>query len=140
MPNGQPSQLANLRPYKPGEAPKGGRRSRDIDAALRLARKGCCDAVAYALQVLHDPAEAPRYRLKAAEILLQTGLPSNLDGALERLFGQVGEPLAPRLLTVVFIRPGDPAVDAGDPAVDARPNGNGTFSVRFEEPAPALKR
>lgn len=133
------NSLANLRSYKPGEAPKGGRRSRDIDQALRMARKGCPDAVAYALEVLHNPAESTRHRLKAVEILLQTGLPSNLDGALERLFGQVGEPLAPRLLTVVFIRPGDPAVDAGDPAVDAKPNGNGTFSVPFE-PAPALKR
>jgi hypothetical protein len=133
MPNGQPSQLANLRPYKPGEAPKGGRHSRDIDRALRMARKGCPDAVAYALEVLRNPAEGTRHRLKAVEILLQTGLPSNLDGALERLFGQVGEPLAPRLLTVVFIRP-------GDTAVDARPNGKGTFSVPFEEPAPALKR
>jgi hypothetical protein len=126
------NSLANLKPFEPGNTKGGSRRSRDIDQALRMARKGCRDAVAYALEVLHDPGEAPRYRLKAAEILLQTGLPSNLDGALERLFGEVGEPLARRFMEVVFIRP-------GDPAVDAKPNGNGTFSVPFE-PAPALKR
>jgi hypothetical protein len=82
------AQLANLRPpWTPAAAPKHGRRSRDVDRTLRIARKGCPEAMLYALQVLKDAEESTRYRLKAAEIILGTGLPKDLDAALAQTLG-----------------------------------------------------
>jgi hypothetical protein len=129
MPYGQPAQLANLKPaWEPGAAPKGGRRSRDIDRTLRIARKGCPEAMLYAVQVLKDVEEGTRYRLKAAEIILGIGLPKDLDAALAQTLGKDGADW----LDVRFHWPEE--VIEHKP----KPNGHhpGTFSVPFEDPPP----
>jgi len=76
MPNGQPAQLANLRPaWKAGSAPPGSRRSRDVDRALREYRKLTPEAAKFVGKVLRDETEDTRLRLKAAEIIALHGLP-----------------------------------------------------------------
>jgi hypothetical protein len=85
-----PNSLANLKPFEPGNTKGGSRRSRDIDRTLRIARKGCPEAMIYAIQVLKDVEESTRYRLKAAEIILGTGLPKDRDAALAQTLGAEG--------------------------------------------------
>lgn len=122
MPYGQPAQLANLRPWNSKTAPRNTtRRSRDVDKAIALARKGCPKAMRYALQILDDPEESTRYRLKAAEIILATGLPKNPELALALAGGGV------EWLELRFVAPGDAAASEThritfDPATDIEGN------------------
>jgi hypothetical protein len=124
-----PDSLANLKPFQPGNTKGGSRRSRDIDRTLRIARKGCPEAMLYAIQVLKDVEESTRYRLKAAEIILGTGLPKDLDAALAQT---LGETRGADCLDVRFHWPSE--VIEHEP----KPNGHhpGTFSVPFEDPSP----
>jgi hypothetical protein len=119
------ASLANLRPaWKRGDAPKAGRRSRDVDKALRLARKHTPDAILFAVGVLNDATEDTRYRLKAAEIILAAGLPKDPDAINKAL----GESDGLRYLEVVFVKPGEVIEHQPKPSG----NGNGTFSVSFD--------
>jgi hypothetical protein len=77
MPNGQPAQLANLRPWRPGAAPKGGRRSVDVDRAIRLARKYSPQAVEFIASVMLDPEQPTALRLKAAEVIIDKAIPKS---------------------------------------------------------------
>lgn len=101
------NSLANLRPWRRGNAPKGSsaRHSNDINKTLRIARKGCPEAMLYALQVLKDPEESTRYRLKAAEIILATGMPKNPEALAQIAVGGGG----PEWLELRFVEPGQPA-------------------------------
>lgn len=58
----------------------------------------------YALQVLNDPEESTRYRLKAAEIVLDAGMPKNQE-ALALAVGSDGI----EFLELRFVAPGNPA-------------------------------
>jgi hypothetical protein len=61
MPYGQPAQLANLKPpWKSGDSV--GRRSRDVDRALRLARQHSPEAIVYCAKVLNDASVDERGR------------------------------------------------------------------------------
>ena len=113
------TSLANLRPWTPGQAPDGNaaRKSRHVERTLSMARKGCPKAMQLALDLIDDEEASMRYRLKAAEIVLEAGLPRDLDKALDTMFG------GRTLMRVEFIRPGVTA--------EATPNGYGTFEVSF---------
>lgn len=82
----------------------------------------------YVLQVVDNAEESTRYRLQAAEIVLETGLPKDRDAALAQAFEQNA---GPRDFTVTFVLPTGQRVAE----FDAKPNGRGSFSVPFEEPA-----
>ena len=115
---------ANLRPpFKHGNTAP--RRSRDVDRAIRLARKHAPEAILFAAGVLNDATEDMRYRLKAAEIILRAGRPKDPD-AINKALGESG---GLRYLEFVFVNPGE--VIEHQP----KPSGNGTFSVSFDEPA-----
>lgn len=116
------TSLANLTPFQPGNTAGTGanRRSRYVDRTLTMARKGCPKAMKLALDLIDDEEASMRYRLKAAEIVLEAGLPRDLDKALDTMLG------GRTLMRIEFIRPGDNATD-----VDAKPNGHGTFEVSF---------
>jgi hypothetical protein len=127
MPNGQPAQLANLRPaWKRGDAPKAGRRSLDVDRAIRIARKHSPEAISFAVECMRDAGAAWSERLKAVQIVLAAGLPKDPDAINKAL----GESDGPRYLEIVFVKPGE--VIEHQP----KPNGNGTgtFAVTFAPP------
>ena len=88
MPNGQPAQLANLKPpwRRRNKAP---RRSRDVDRALREYRKLTLEAAKFVGKVLRDETEDTRLRLKAAEIIALHGMPKG-DAAQRALEGLDG--------------------------------------------------
>lgn len=131
-PNGH---VATLQPaWASGTAPKAGRRSRDVDRALRMARKLSPDGIAYCGSVLNDPEEHVRYRLKAAEIILAAGLPKGAD-AITRFLGDDDA----ALLRIEFV---DTAGDAATVTIERSATktkaivnghdaGDGTFSVSF---------
>lgn len=77
MPNGQPAQLANLRPWTPATAPRGkrARRSADVDKAIRLLRKLAPKAVDVIASIMLDPKQPTAMRLRAAEIILDKTWP-----------------------------------------------------------------
>jgi hypothetical protein len=77
MPNGQPAQLANLRPFKPGN--RAPRRSADVDRAIRLARKHSLEAILLAVECMRDAEAAWPERLKAVQLILNAGLPKDPD-------------------------------------------------------------
>jgi len=112
MPYGQPAQLANLTPWQSGN--KASRRSKDVERALKLARKATSEAVLYAEKVLRDNNEDTRLRLKAAEILLLHGMPK---GDTSKYFGD-------ETVTAITVhierheRPAEPAID-GVPVMPA---------------------
>lgn len=84
------NSLANLQPaWNSKTVPRNTtRRSRDTDRTFRLARKGCPDAMLYTLDVLRDTEQHVRYRLKAAEIVLEVGMPKN--GSTQVTIGEGG--------------------------------------------------
>lgn len=123
MPNGQPAQLANLKPFQPGNRPASSRRSRRTDRAIKTFRFLTPEAADYAGRVLRDEGESTRYRLQAMEAILRYGMPKNLEELLAKAMGEG----ARAYMRVEFIRPGDNASD-----LDAKPNGHGgTFEVSF---------
>ena len=111
-------------PFKRGNTAP--RRSRDVDKALRLARKHAPEAILFAAGVLNDATEDIRYRLKAAEIILAAGLPKDPD-TINKALGESG---GLRYLEVVFVKPGE--VIEHQPKPNGNGNGNGTFSVSFD--------
>ena len=125
MPNGQPAQLANLRPaWQPGE-PRQHRRTIKTDRAIKIFRSLTPEAAEFAARVLRDEGESTRYRLQAMEAILRYGMPKNLEELLAKAMGEG----ARAYMRVEFVRPGDDAVD-----VNAKPNGHGTFEVSFGAP------
>jgi hypothetical protein len=123
-PNGHITTLKP--PWTPGHAPKAGRRSRDVEKTLKLARKHCPEAMAYAISVLRDPAESVRWRMKAAELILSSGMPKD-PAAVEKFFGDSG---GTAFIEVRFVAPGERSEPVD--GVEARPNGNGTFRVDYD--------
>ena len=103
-----PNAIANLRPFGPGETSER-RRSRDVERALRMARKLSAVGIAYCGSVLNDADEHVRYRLKAAEIILAAGLPKGAD-AITRFLGDGAS-----LLRIEFV---DTAGDAATVTVE----------------------
>src|SRR5690349_368634 len=65
--------IATIKPFQPGN--RAPRRSRHTDRAIRLFRALTPEAAEYAAKVLRDEAEDTRHRIKAAEIILQHGMP-----------------------------------------------------------------
>jgi hypothetical protein len=123
MPNGQPTQLANLKPaWQPGTATQS-RRSVKTDRAIKTFRNLTPEAAAYAGRVLRDEGESTRCRLQAMEAILRYGMPKNLEELLAKAMGEGGR----AYMRVEFVRP-------GDDAVDVKPNGHGTFEVSFGAP------
>src|SRR3982751_757154 len=121
MPNGQPAQLANLRPIQPGQ------KIANRTSAMTLKALGKCRRVAPEMVDLlvgfaRDPSEASNIRVKCAEIILDKALPSPRARADQT--GEGGPTLS--LLEVVFVRPGE-TLEA------AKGNGH-TFAVSFDEP------
>jgi hypothetical protein len=85
----------------------------------------------YAIQVLKDVEESTRCPLKAAEIILETGLPKDLDAALAQT---LGETRGADWLDVRFHWHWPGEVIEYEP----KPNGHhpGTVRVSFEDPSP----
>ncbi len=73
MPNGQPSQLANLKPWRRGNSAP--RRSNDVDRALRYARKMAPEALVFCAGLMQDASVDERTRLRAAEVIISVGMP-----------------------------------------------------------------
>ena len=114
MPRGNPQFLETATPFKPGN--KAPRRSAHVDRALRLARKFTPQAILYAGRVLRDEEMDPRYRIKAAELILAAGMPKGdaHKRHLESIEGGVGslrvEFVAPDGSTVSFEGASQPSV------------------------------
>jgi hypothetical protein len=109
-------------------------RARSCLAPIARRRQGAAsrpqtlpDAILFAAGVLNDATEDSRYCLKAAEIILAAGLPKDPDAISKAL----GESDGPNFLEVVFVKPGEVIEHQPKPSG----NGNGTFSVSFDEPA-----
>jgi hypothetical protein len=96
MPYGTPAQLANLKSWKPGAAPKGGRRSAAVAKALRALREACPRCVELLIGIVRDETEHTALRLKAVELILKYGMPK---GAAEIDFGTA----EPSVLELRFI-------------------------------------
>lgn len=123
--NGNPTSLANLKHFEPGNKvhEKGSRRSNDTEKAITAFRKLTPEAAAYAGRILRDETESTGYRLKAMEAILKYGMPRKLEEILAKTLGEGTR----AFMRVEFVRPGDDAVD-----LDAKPNGHGgTFEVTF---------
>lgn len=122
--NGNPTSLANLKPWRAGDQPTNNpRRSTDTEKAIKAFRKLTPEAADYAGRILRDETESTGYRLKAMEAILKYGMPRKLEEILAKSLGEGTR----AFMRVEFIRPGDDAKD-----LDAKPNGHGgTFEVTF---------
>ena len=114
MPRGRPDIVPIAPAFKPGNTAP--RRSAHVDRALRLARKFTPQAILYAGRVLRDEEMDPRYRIKAAELILAAGMPKGdaHKRHLESIEGGVGslrvEFVAPDGSTVSFEGASQPAI------------------------------
>jgi hypothetical protein len=124
MPNGQPSQLANLRPHVPGQKPSG---SRSVHAltALRRCRKLSPESVDILAKLMRDPTEPSAIRLRAAEIILNKALPSP---KVRDDSDTTTETTGLRFLEVIFVKPGETL----EGVRTANGLNGGTFAVRFD--------
>jgi len=127
MPNGQPAQLANLKPWKRGNSAP--RRSRDVDRALREYRKLTLEAAKFVGKVLLDEGEDTRLRLKAAEIIAQHGLPRDSSASRRDLIDR-----GISNLRVEFVRADGSTVSFNDQAPPA------IIEVPFETVEEVAKR
>lgn len=101
MPNGQPSQLANLKPFKPGH--KSPRASAAKLRALTRARLASPKMVDIAVAIAKDVEEPSMVRLKAVESVLRVAFPAkNLHVDELTVAGQGAEWLELR-----FVAPGE---------------------------------
>ena len=119
MPNGQPSQLANLRP----QFERGNTISRLHKGRLRGVTRACHAApecVEYALSVMRDAEEPTKIRLAACKTVLDLAIPPPKSSSD---FETTGAQL--KFLEVVFIRP-------GEEQLEAQAKGNGHFAVTFD--------
>ncbi len=92
MPNGQPSQLANLKPWQTGNAAR--RRSRDVDRAITRMRHWSPLAVEYCAKVIQDENEPTALRLKAAIAIIDKAIPNAGASAAWNMDGESGTPLS----------------------------------------------
>jgi len=76
MPNGQPAQLANLRPrrWNPGESGNARGKRQSHRECMRLARKAAPDAMRVVIELMHDPEVPPAVRLAASSCVLDRAL------------------------------------------------------------------
>lgn len=90
MPNGQPAQLANLRPYTSENGPKGpsARHSGHVDRAIRFIRKCTPETAEFVVSVMRDPEQPIMARLRAAELILNRTIPTKDGAAMITLAGE----------------------------------------------------
>ena|SRR5215469_5451990 len=121
MPNGQPAQVANRKPFTPGNTAP--RRSGDVNKAITLARKHSPEAIQTAIECMRDDEAIWSERLKAAQLVLNAGLPKDSD-AVEKFFGDSGDTA---FIEVRFVKPGEVIEH------EAKRNGqhSGIFSMSF---------
>jgi len=122
MPNGQPAQLANLNPFKPGNTAS--RRSAFPDRALRLARRTTVEAIETAIKCMRDSDAPWPERMAGVKVILAEGLPKKRD-AFEALFAAAASGYG--FIEVRFVRPGDHAA-----VIEAKPNGHAPDTFRIE--------
>jgi hypothetical protein len=126
MPNGQPAQLANLRPAQPGN--KLGAQSKFALTALRRCRKLSPESVNILAKLMRDETEPSAIRLRAAEIILNKALPSP---KVRDDSDTTTEATGLRFLEVIFVKPGE-TLEAVRTANGLNGGSAGTFAVRFD--------
>jgi hypothetical protein len=100
MPYGQPTQLANLKPFKPGNKQR--RASAAKLRALTMCRLAAPECVEFALSVMRDPAEHKAMRLKAMDAILRIAFPAR---SVAHANLAENESPGPQYLEVVFVSP-----------------------------------
>jgi hypothetical protein len=114
-----PAQLANLRPFTPGNTMH--RMHKGKLAAISRAAKCAPECVDYALSVMRDVEEPTKVRLAACKTLLELAIPSPKPV-------EVSDGTQLRFLEVVFVRPGEDQVANGK-VIDAPAN---SFAITFD--------
>lgn len=119
MPNGQPAQLANLRPpWEPGTQPKPG--ARYIERMINRGNQYAPQAIAIIGRVMKDEEQPMSLRLRAAEYIVDKTWPKPAAGSGEVTIGGVE---GADWLDVRFHFPGS----------DTKPNGHAeTVRVSFD--------
>ena len=80
-----PNSLANLRPWKPGQAPPPPG-PKKVEQALKIAQQSCPKAAKLIARCISDPELPISTRLRCAEFMLDKALPnvkSGISGILE---------------------------------------------------------
>lgn len=118
MPNGQPAQLANLRPqWQPGEQPKPG--PRYIERMLARGNRVAPQAMALIARTINDPEVPIEQRLSCAKYVVDKHWPKPIGGGEVTIGGIDGADW----LDVRFHFPGS----------DTKPNGHAeTVRVSFD--------
>jgi hypothetical protein len=91
MPNGQPAQIANLKPWQAGNTAR--RRSRDVDRAITRMRQWSPLAVKCCVKVIQDENEPTALRLKAAIAIIDKAIPNAGASAAWNMDSEGGTPL-----------------------------------------------
>lgn len=101
MPNGQPNQLANLRPpWQPGTQPKPS--TNYVERMISRGHKAAPQAMRLITQAMHDRELPMSLRLRCAEYIVDKTWPKPPAGALAGVLGQGGV----EFLELRFVAPG----------------------------------
>ena len=123
MPNGQPSQLANLRPpWKPGEQPKPG--ARFIERMINRGHRAGPRAIQLISLTMEDPEQPMSLRMRAAEYIVDKVWPKPPPGGVS---GVTINSDGIDFLELRFHYPGD-----SNPGTDTKPNGHDVVTVSFD--------
>lgn len=95
-----PNSLANLRPWKPGQAPPPPG-PKKVEQALKIAQQSCPKAARLIARCISDPELPISTRLRCAEFMLDKALPAQKSGISGLLEGNGLE-----FLELRFVAPG----------------------------------
>lgn len=108
-----PNSLANLRPWKPGQAPPPPG-PKKVEQALKIAQQSCPKAARLIARCISDPELPISTRLRCAEFVLDKALPTQKSGISGILEGSGLE-----FLELRFVAPGQQPESHRVPLIEA---------------------